>query len=934
MSDVIKRRRGGEEPAPEQEQSELAATLAAVRKQYGSESVKKGSENRQPDRISTGSFMLDFSLLGGIPINRITMIVGERSGGKSTLGSKIAASAQRQFPDQSVLWLDIEGVYENTWSSALGVDNDKIQVIQCETGEMAVDVSSALIKSKETSLVVVDSLAALIPMKEAEGSAEDALVGAQARMVGGMIRKVVSALIDERKRGHYVTVLFINQFRCYDKEILIWTTRGLMPIGDIQIGDKVESPTGFATVLGKEESSPREGLEIIITKHNPLRMSKNHRHMVVGENGRIKEAFAADIKIGDWVILAREMERSVINTPSELPKEHAAFLGAYFADGCVTNSRVCFGEVDLERRGIVRNLFRSVCNVDEKRNLSMKMSAGRAAVDLIDRYKIGYRGSEKVIPEEILRGSESTIREFLRHASFDTHSFQRNKFYWTFETEGQASCVLSLLRRFNIRADLIKGPIGKYTYLSISADDAIRFADEIGFAEPKKQKKAALFKDSYGARGRYDVVPYIMLNTVFDMARRKELRGISGFPHYGAISQCCHKGLNGSRQRLLEFVIKAAKQDDYFNYWVETLDKYRFSEIQDIRPYMITPVDIEVEGEFFFADGVLTHNSKIGGYGDNRCVHADTLVCFENGEGIPIGTVVEEKIQGNVWSLNERTGIFELRPIIDWHYNGEVEDGEYLSILALNENSRNGVFCLTVTRDHYVLTTGGWRTADRLTTDDYLISKYEFESLGLYKYRLMKKPTRIVDIQPANAKKMKWRGKYDISISQNHNYMVGGRTNGVVIHNSIPGGRAAEYCTSVQFIIKNKEVAGKDQYSVDSMVENEHAYTIQKNKLNAGPRTGEFRLRRVPDEKLGLNVGDIDDASTMLSYAKKFGFYTGGGASWTLNINGREIKFKNAEAAVIHLYAVREDYWALRNLLIREQAKHLGMPDDFLATFN
>jgi recombination protein RecA len=207
---IIRVRPGGAVP---KEKSELEAVLKQMRKQYGPHIASLANEMGQPERIPTGIFILDFALLGGIPHNRITHIVGERSAGKSLLASKIAAGAQQQFPDNQVVLIDVEGTQETTWTSKLGVDPEKLLVVQPETGEHAVDIVDALASSREVSLLIVDSIAALVPMRELDVSAEDALVGEQARLVGRMIRKVTAILIKERARGHAITILLVNQFR-------------------------------------------------------------------------------------------------------------------------------------------------------------------------------------------------------------------------------------------------------------------------------------------------------------------------------------------------------------------------------------------------------------------------------------------------------------------------------------------------------------------------------------------------------------------------------------------------------------------------------------------------------------------------------------------------------------------------------------------------
>lgn len=193
--------------------SELAGTIAALRKNFGDATVQKGSNQTQPNRISTGSFLLDFATLGGVLENRVNMFVGERSSGKTTMANKVVASIQQMYPDRYPVIVDIEGTHDAVWSSKQGVDQERLYVLKPETGESAVDMADALCRTREVSLLVIDSIAALTPMKEIDDSAEDQHVGLQARLVGRMIRKLTSALIAERNRGHDVTILFLNQYR-------------------------------------------------------------------------------------------------------------------------------------------------------------------------------------------------------------------------------------------------------------------------------------------------------------------------------------------------------------------------------------------------------------------------------------------------------------------------------------------------------------------------------------------------------------------------------------------------------------------------------------------------------------------------------------------------------------------------------------------------
>lgn len=194
--------------------SELEAVLKQIRKDKGENTVVAGSLIRQPGRIRTNVFTLDYALLGGIPHNRTTMIHGKKHGGKTTLAKKIVASVQQSMPDGVPVWIDAEDTYDAVWAGKQGVDNDRLQVVKPDTGEDAVDIAVAMIHARETSLIVVDSLAGLLPYKEEEGSAEDeAVPGQQAKLITRMLRRTTGALMKERKREHYVTLLVLNQHR-------------------------------------------------------------------------------------------------------------------------------------------------------------------------------------------------------------------------------------------------------------------------------------------------------------------------------------------------------------------------------------------------------------------------------------------------------------------------------------------------------------------------------------------------------------------------------------------------------------------------------------------------------------------------------------------------------------------------------------------------
>jgi recombination protein RecA len=252
--------------------NELEQTLKEVRKRFGDTSVSSGSTIVQPERVSTGSFVLDFQTLGGIPRGRATMIVGERHSGKTTIACKVTASAQRQYPDEAVALVDAEGTFDAVWAAKLGVDLDRLVLFQPETGEAAVDVIDAFIGTREVSMVIVDSVAALTPMAEIESSAEDAHVGLQARLVGGMIRKATAGMIRERRRGHNIGLLFLNQYRS--------KIGGFAKFGEpktIPGGRALEFATSLQIVMKNKENTGKDeiGNDAVTVNDHSFQITKN-----------------------------------------------------------------------------------------------------------------------------------------------------------------------------------------------------------------------------------------------------------------------------------------------------------------------------------------------------------------------------------------------------------------------------------------------------------------------------------------------------------------------------------------------------------------------------------------------------------------------------------------------------------------------------------
>ena len=187
----------------------LETALAQIEKQFGKGAVMKLGANvtMQVDAIPTGSLGLDLALgLGGVPRGRIVEVYGPESSGKTTLALQILAEAQKMGGE--VAFIDVEHALDPTYAAALGVDIDSLLVSQPDTGEQAMEICEALVRSGAIDAVVVDSVAAMVPRAEIEGEMGDSHVGLQARLMSQALRKLTGVI------GKTNTVcIFINQLR-------------------------------------------------------------------------------------------------------------------------------------------------------------------------------------------------------------------------------------------------------------------------------------------------------------------------------------------------------------------------------------------------------------------------------------------------------------------------------------------------------------------------------------------------------------------------------------------------------------------------------------------------------------------------------------------------------------------------------------------------
>ena len=187
----------------------IDTAMAQIEKMYGKGSIMRLGDqtNLAVDYIPTGSLALDVALgIGGLPKGRIIEIYGPESSGKTTLALHVVAEAQKRGGE--VAFVDAEHALDPTYARALGVKVEDMLISQPDTGEQALEITEALVRSGAIDVIVVDSVAALVPRAEIEGEMGDSYVGLHARLMSQALRKLTGAI------GKTNTiVIFINQLR-------------------------------------------------------------------------------------------------------------------------------------------------------------------------------------------------------------------------------------------------------------------------------------------------------------------------------------------------------------------------------------------------------------------------------------------------------------------------------------------------------------------------------------------------------------------------------------------------------------------------------------------------------------------------------------------------------------------------------------------------
>src|ERR1700704_138699 len=187
-----------------------AAALSQIEKQFGKGSIMRLGEHdisRDIDIVSTGSLGLDIALgVGGLPRGRVVEIYGPESSGKTTLTLQVIAEMQKIAG--TCAFIDAEHALDLQYAQKLGVNLQELLISQPDTGEQALEIADALVRSGSVDLIVIDSVAALTPKAEIEGEMGDSLPGLQARLMSQALRKLAGGVNRSR-----TSVIFINQLR-------------------------------------------------------------------------------------------------------------------------------------------------------------------------------------------------------------------------------------------------------------------------------------------------------------------------------------------------------------------------------------------------------------------------------------------------------------------------------------------------------------------------------------------------------------------------------------------------------------------------------------------------------------------------------------------------------------------------------------------------
>jgi recombination protein RecA len=310
----------------------LELAIGQIEKRFGKGSIMKLGESSAIAPVAvipTGSLALDLALgVGGIPRGRITEIFGPESSGKTTLAQHVIAQAQKL--GGSAAYIDVEHALDPTYAKKCGVDVDSMYISQPDTGEQALEIAEALLRSGAIDIIVVDSVAALVSQAEIEGEMGDTHVALQARLMSQALRKLTAAI---GKTG--TAVIFINQLR--EKVGIVFGNPEVTPGGralkfyssvridlrradSIKVGNEITGSHVKARVVKNKVAPPFRSAEFDIMFDHGISQEGNLIDLGV-ELGLVNKSGAffsyGDIRLGQ----GRETAKQYIAQHAELARE-------------------------------------------------------------------------------------------------------------------------------------------------------------------------------------------------------------------------------------------------------------------------------------------------------------------------------------------------------------------------------------------------------------------------------------------------------------------------------------------------------------------------------------------------------------------------------------------------------------------------------------
>lgn len=590
----------------------VADVLKQAQKDFGDDIGNDNGEYYDVERIPTGIFELDLAMGGGFPRRRVSIVYGNESSTKTVTCMLAIANHQRLWPDQKCAFIGLEGI-DKPWFKQLGVDIDKVYWFEPTFAEQVVDIIESLCYAEDIGLIVLDSIAAMMTTAEHEKSATQATMGGAGIPISKMVRKTTAAL--NKAKGN-PTIIYINQVRCVDASTRVFTDLGLVTAKDALKASKIAGLPYDLTAIGGSDVSVQTG--VAVTLSDGRRLVSGPEHPLLVYRGAADWCKAKEVSDGDFVAVALP---KLVEVNSDVPLEMCQFLGMWFSDGSIISSRdkcLSFTENSLERRKAVVDqaaLFgwsASFCGASVIR-------FNKAAHDHLVGLGCQRGGPNKTIPA-CITGKEQW-RYFLR-GMFD-HHFNRHGLVITVENEDAARHIQTALLGFHILSRLkFRGSTG---YIHITGEDGLRYASEIGFSEPSKQKILEdLCSNSHpSARGKADVIP-------LDKALIMQARAMPAWAQQDAefkqrvTTNLCANHALARRDYLKLCEVAEASPDLARWHW------FRVTDVSETGEREMIDFDVP-DGEAFIADGFVTHNTKIGVmYGDSTTMPGGSGIKFQS----------------------------------------------------------------------------------------------------------------------------------------------------------------------------------------------------------------------------------------------------------------------------------------------------------------